>query len=159
MRDDSTQIFFQSFLQEALVSRSGMGRDVHSLMLSIQHFLCRPRRRPASKVPRRIRHSQTGGVFPPPSPPSCFRCCCSFQPALHHSRSHGVRRRTEQAQRRQLVFNTFPPNKQKPVCQTAQQSQLWLQKNVPTRQQIGPIPVKRTVRVSDRWNWKGGGGR
>ena len=28
------------------MSRSGMGRDVPSLMLSIQHFLCRPRRRP-----------------------------------------------------------------------------------------------------------------
>ena len=25
---------------------SGVGRDVHSLMLSIQHFLCQPRRRP-----------------------------------------------------------------------------------------------------------------
>ena len=39
------------FLQEALVSSSGMGRDVYSLTLSIQHFLCRPRRRPPSKVP------------------------------------------------------------------------------------------------------------
>ena len=28
------------------MSSSGMGRDVHSLMLSIQHSLCRPRRRP-----------------------------------------------------------------------------------------------------------------
>ena len=27
------------------MSSSGMGRDVHSLMLSIQHFLCRPQRR------------------------------------------------------------------------------------------------------------------
>ena len=26
------------FLQKALVSSSGMGRDVHSLILSIQHF-------------------------------------------------------------------------------------------------------------------------
>ena len=26
-----------------------MGRDVHSLMLSVQHFLCRPRRRPPSR--------------------------------------------------------------------------------------------------------------
>ena len=52
MRDNSAQIFFQSFLQEALVSRSGMGRDVHSLMLSIQYFLCRPWRRPPSKVTR-----------------------------------------------------------------------------------------------------------
>ena len=49
--NDSDEIRFQSFLQEALVSSSSMGRDVHSLMLSIQHFLCRPRRRPPSKVP------------------------------------------------------------------------------------------------------------
>ena len=40
MRDDSAEVLFQSFLQEALVSGSGMGRDVHSLMLSIQQFLC-----------------------------------------------------------------------------------------------------------------------
>ena len=39
MRDDSAEIFFQSFMQEALVSSSGMGRDVHSLMMSIHHFL------------------------------------------------------------------------------------------------------------------------
>ena len=32
------------------MSSSGMGRDVHSLMLSIQHFLCQPRHRPPSKV-------------------------------------------------------------------------------------------------------------
>ena len=31
----------------------GMGRDVLSLTLSIQHLLCRPRRRPPSRVPRR----------------------------------------------------------------------------------------------------------
>ena len=53
-RDDSVEILFQSFLQKALVSSSGMGRDVHSLMLSIQHFLCRPRCRPPSKVPWRM---------------------------------------------------------------------------------------------------------
>ena len=35
MRDNSAEILFQSFLQEALVSSSGMGRDVQSLMLSI----------------------------------------------------------------------------------------------------------------------------
>ena len=46
MMDDSAEILFQSFLQEALVSSSGMGKDVHFLMLSIQHFLCRPRHRP-----------------------------------------------------------------------------------------------------------------
>ena len=43
MTDDSAEIFFQSFLQEAIVSSSGMGRDVYALTLSIQHFLCRPR--------------------------------------------------------------------------------------------------------------------
>ena len=31
-------ILFQSFLQWTNFSRSGMGMDVHSLMLSIQHF-------------------------------------------------------------------------------------------------------------------------
>ena len=51
VRDDSAEILFQSFLLEALVCSSGIGRDVHSLMLIIQHFLCRPRRRPPSKVP------------------------------------------------------------------------------------------------------------
>ena len=38
--DTSAEILFQSFPQEALVSSSGMGKDVHSLMLSVQHFLC-----------------------------------------------------------------------------------------------------------------------
>ena len=32
------------------MSSSGRGRDVHSLMLSIQHFLCRSRRRSPSMV-------------------------------------------------------------------------------------------------------------
>ena len=36
MRDDSSEILFQSLLQEALVSSSCLGRDVHSLMLSTQ---------------------------------------------------------------------------------------------------------------------------
>ena len=54
MRDDLAEILFQSFPQEALVSSSGVGRDVHSLILSIQHFLCRSRRCPPSKVPRRM---------------------------------------------------------------------------------------------------------
>ena len=31
MRDDSAEILFQSFLQEVLVSRSGIGRAFHSL--------------------------------------------------------------------------------------------------------------------------------
>ena len=43
-----------TFLMEAIVGSSEMGRDVHSLALSIQHFLNRPRCRPASKVPWRM---------------------------------------------------------------------------------------------------------
>ena len=54
MWDDSAEILFQSFLQEALVSSSSMGKYVHSLMLTTHHFLCRPWRRPPSKVPRRM---------------------------------------------------------------------------------------------------------
>ena len=38
MRDNSAEIFLQSFLQEALVSSSVMRRDVHSFMLSIQLY-------------------------------------------------------------------------------------------------------------------------
>ena len=53
MKDDSAEILFPSFLQEAPVSISGMGRDVLSLMF-IQHFLCRPGRRPPAKVPCRM---------------------------------------------------------------------------------------------------------
>ena len=41
----------QSSLQDSIVSVTGMGRDVHSLKLSIHHFFCGPRRRPSSKVP------------------------------------------------------------------------------------------------------------
>ena len=40
MADDSADMLFQSFLQEAFASSSGVDRDVHCLMLSIQHFLC-----------------------------------------------------------------------------------------------------------------------
>ena len=52
--DDSAEIFFQSFLQEAFVSSLGMGRDVLSLILSIQHFLCWPQHCPPSKVSWRM---------------------------------------------------------------------------------------------------------
>ena len=45
MIDNSAEMLFQSFLQEAILSSSGMGRDVNSLMLSIQHFLCQPQHR------------------------------------------------------------------------------------------------------------------
>ena len=54
MRNDLAEILFQVFLQEDLVSSSGKGRDVRSLALFIQHFLCRPRRRPPSMVPCRM---------------------------------------------------------------------------------------------------------
>ena len=40
MRDDSAQILFQSFLQDALESCSGMDRDVHSLIIMMCSFLC-----------------------------------------------------------------------------------------------------------------------
>ena len=53
-KDASAEILFRSFLHKAVVSSSGMGRDVHSLLLSIHHFLCRPRRRLPSNVPRRM---------------------------------------------------------------------------------------------------------
>ena len=39
VREETVGILLQSFLQEALVGSSGMGRYVHSSMLSIQHFL------------------------------------------------------------------------------------------------------------------------
>ena len=54
MGDESAEILFQSFLQEALVNSSGMGRDVHFLMMSIQHFLCQPWCHPASKMPQKM---------------------------------------------------------------------------------------------------------
>ena len=38
MRDGPGKIFFQSFLREAIASSSGMGRNVHSLTLSIPLF-------------------------------------------------------------------------------------------------------------------------
>ena len=38
MRDDSAEILFQLFQQEAFVSTSAMGRDILSFALSIQHF-------------------------------------------------------------------------------------------------------------------------
>ena len=51
MRDDSAEIFSQSFLQEALMSCFGIGRDVHSLMLFFQDFLCQLQRFSPFKVP------------------------------------------------------------------------------------------------------------
>ena len=54
MRDDSAEILFQSFLLEVIVSSSGMGRDIHSLMLSIHHFLYWPWHCQLSKMPWRM---------------------------------------------------------------------------------------------------------
>ena len=51
MRTDSAEILLQTFLRDALVSSSGMGGYFHSLMFSVQHFLCRTRHRPPSQVP------------------------------------------------------------------------------------------------------------
>ena len=50
IKDDSAEILLKFFPQKATVSSSGMGRGVHSLMLCIQHILCRPRRCPPSSV-------------------------------------------------------------------------------------------------------------
>ena len=54
IRDDSAEILvycssFFFYLQEALVNSLGMGIGVQSWMLSIQHFLFRPWRRPPPK--------------------------------------------------------------------------------------------------------------
>ena len=38
MRDDSAEILFQSFLEETIANSTCKGRDVHALILSIQHF-------------------------------------------------------------------------------------------------------------------------
>ena len=54
MKDNSAETLFLSFLQEALASNSGISRDVHSLMLPIQHFFCWPQHRPSSKMPWRM---------------------------------------------------------------------------------------------------------
>ena len=42
------------FCKRSLWAVSVVGRELYSLMLSIQHFLCRQRRRPPSKVPREM---------------------------------------------------------------------------------------------------------
>ena len=39
MRDDSAEVLYQSFLREAILSSSGMDKDIHSLTLSFEHFL------------------------------------------------------------------------------------------------------------------------
>ena len=66
MRDNLAEILFKPFLQEALVCSSGMSRDVHSLMMSIQHFLCKPWHHPPSKVPWRIGEAGMACDMPAP---------------------------------------------------------------------------------------------
>ena len=70
MRDDSTEILFQSFLKEALVSSSDTGIDVHSLLFSIQHILCWTQGHPSSKkVPwRMVLERSCSDETNPPSP-------------------------------------------------------------------------------------------
>ena len=63
MTDDSAEIVFQSFLQEAHLSSSVMSRDGHSLMLPIQHFLCQLWCHPPSKVPWRMVLGRLCGVW------------------------------------------------------------------------------------------------
>ena len=79
MRNNSAEILFRSFPQKALVRSSGMGRDVYSLMLSIQRFLpvanpprcpegwfwrgCRGLTCPLLTVARRTLHQVVGVVL------------------------------------------------------------------------------------------------
>ena len=50
-RVDLAEILFQSFLWEAIAGSSGIGRHVHSLTLSVQHFFFRQQSPPPSEVP------------------------------------------------------------------------------------------------------------
>ena len=54
MTYDSAKTLCQSFLQKALVSSPGIGRDVHSLMLSIKPLLCWSQCHPSSTMPWRM---------------------------------------------------------------------------------------------------------
>ena len=64
-RADSTEILFWSFLQEAVVCSSAMGRDVHPDVV-YQHFLCQPQRCSPFKVPwRTILEGLSGHVTCP----------------------------------------------------------------------------------------------
>ena len=50
MRNNSSEVLFKSFLPEATVSSPGIGRDVHSMVLSTLHFLSQPQCHPTLKV-------------------------------------------------------------------------------------------------------------
>ena len=75
MRDNSAEILFQPFLQEAIVNSSGMDRDVHSLMLSIQHFLLLTRALPTFQGALKDGFGETVVACDMPEP-------CKF-PSLH----------------------------------------------------------------------------
>ena len=51
MMDNSVEILFLSFLKEAVVRSSDVGKDVHSLTLFIKHFLCQSQHSPPPKGP------------------------------------------------------------------------------------------------------------
>ena len=54
MMDGSAKILFQSFMRKATtMSCSGACKQVHSMALSFQHFLCRPRSAPPSQGTRK----------------------------------------------------------------------------------------------------------
>lgn len=63
MRDNSAEILFQSFLREAMVSSSGVDRDLHSLTLSTQQFLCRSRRHSLPGVTWGMLVERLSGLF------------------------------------------------------------------------------------------------
>ena len=71
--DDSAEILCQSFLQEAIVSASGMGRDVHSLVSSIFS---------ASRSTQQHRKKKETKKPTPPSTSNTqlpYRCCLHFR--------------------------------------------------------------------------------
>ena len=80
MRGKSAVLPFSSFLREAVVSSSGMGRDVHSLKWSVQHFVCRPQRCPPSEVP--LRKMFTKGIVTHNVPEPCEVFFCLFFSSL-----------------------------------------------------------------------------
>ena len=66
--NDPAESLFQPFAGEAVVSSSGVGRDIHSLTLSIQHFLRPPRPRsgelPTQKLKSHLTRTQSLKVLP-----------------------------------------------------------------------------------------------
>ena len=63
VRDDSADVLPQSFLRNSHCEQFWHGQGCPLFDLSIQHFLCRPRRRPPSKVPRRMVLERLSGGY------------------------------------------------------------------------------------------------